>query len=199
MNRPSLATLLVATAVAALPGCKSHDHSHASGSGHSHAAAPAPATNVTRAVAVLQRSGNATTQPAYAKLKGTVTFTQMDGFVEVVAVVEGLPPNSAHGFHVHEKPDLSSPDLMSTGPHWDPDGHNRHGAPGLPHVHAGDFGNLNSNAEGVARLTLRTKAFTLAQVLGKPVIVHGKEDDLTSQPAGNAGPRILGGLIQPAK
>jgi Cu-Zn family superoxide dismutase len=194
---PRFLPALVLASLAALPGCKSHDHHGHDHGGTGHTVANAPA--VTRAVAVLTRSGNATTQPAYAKLKGTVTFTQGDGFVEVVAVVEGLPPNSVHGFHVHEKPDLSSPDLMSTGPHWDPDAHNRHGAPGLPHVHDGDFGNLTSNADGVARLTLRTKAFTLAQVLGKPVIVHGKEDDLTSQPAGNAGPRILGGLIEPAK
>lgn len=196
---PRLLLLPAVLALAALPGCKSHEHHGDHHHGHSHSTAAANAPAVTRAVAVLTRSGNAATQPVYAKLKGTVTFTQGDGFVEVVAVVEGLPPNSVHGFHVHEKPDLSSPDLMSTGPHWDPDGHNRHGAPGLPHVHDGDFGNLTSNAEGVARLTLRTKAFTLAQVLGKPVIVHGKEDDLTSQPAGNAGPRILGGLIEPAK
>jgi Cu-Zn family superoxide dismutase len=33
-------------------------------------------------------------------------------------------------------------------------------------------------------------------VLGKAVIVHGKEDDLKSQPSGNAGARVAGGIIE---
>jgi Cu-Zn family superoxide dismutase len=33
-------------------------------------------------------------------------------------------------------------------------------------------------------------------IVGKAVIVHGKEDDLKSQPSGNAGSRVAGGVIQ---
>jgi Cu-Zn family superoxide dismutase len=32
-------------------------------------------------------------------------------------------------------------------------------------------------------------------VLGRGLVVHGGADDLTSQPAGNAGPRIAVGVI----
>ena len=33
-------------------------------------------------------------------------------------------------------------------------------------------------------------------IVGRAVIVHGNPDDLTSQPSGNAGPRVGCGLIQ---
>src|SRR6266478_1574226 len=56
------------------------------------------------------------------KIHGTVTFTQESGGVKVVADVEGLKPGK-HGFHIHDKADLSAPDLSSAGGHWNPDGH----------------------------------------------------------------------------
>jgi Cu-Zn family superoxide dismutase len=106
------------------------------------------------AVAELKPSKAATTQPANNNVTGTVTFAELpDGKVKIVAHVMGLAPNTKHGFHIHEKGDLDSPDLMSTGGHYNPDKH-IHGGPTTSPVHAGDFGNLESDANGHAMLEL---------------------------------------------
>lgn len=151
------------------------------------------------AVATLMPSGAAATMPSNRNVHGTVTFTQWGDVVEVYARVEGLQPGTEHGFHIHEKGDLSSPDLMSTGGHWDPGMAHHHGAPMDMGVHAGDLGNLKADSDGVATIRMKTKAFSLTgspSAIGHAVIVHGKVDDLTSQPAGNAGARVAGGVIQ---
>src|SRR5260370_28850241 len=46
------------------------------------------------------------------KIHGKVTFTQLKKGVKIVAEVEGLSPGK-HGIHIHEKADLSKPDLSS--------------------------------------------------------------------------------------
>jgi Cu-Zn family superoxide dismutase len=158
-----------------------------------------PATPDAKAVAVLKPSKAATTRPTMNNVSGTVTFTQYGDEVEVVAEVTGLTPNSEHGFHIHDKGDLSDPGLMSTGGHWDPSGHKHHGAPDSDMKHAGDLGNLKADESGTAKLTVRTKAFSLTKdpnAVGHAVIVHAGMDDMKSQPAGNAGARVAGGVIE---
>jgi len=59
----------------------------------------------------------------------------------------------------------------------------------------GDMGNLKANKDGVAKIHLKMKGVMLCAILGRGVIVHGKMDDLKSQPAGNAGPRVACGVI----
>ena len=129
--------------------------------------------------------------------KGTVQFTQLDHGVRIQAEITGLTPGK-HGFHIHEFGDCSAADGSSAGGHFNP-GANAHGGPEAPMSHAGDYGNLDADAGGRAALTLISHRITLGQsatgVLGRSVIVHEKTDDLTSQPAGNAGPRIGCGVI----
>jgi Cu-Zn family superoxide dismutase len=134
---------------------------------------------------------------------GTVTFTQLpDGKVKVVADITGLPPNSTHGFHIHEKGDLSAADLSSAGGHYNPEGHPHAGPTHWPR-HAGDFGNITADANGKAHLELTVDNISLGgaknDVIGKAVIVHANADDLTSQPSGNAGGRVAGGIIEMKK
>ena len=155
------------------------------------------------AVATIRTSPAATSQPADGKPTGTVTFTESgDGKVKVVADLKGLPPNTTHGFHIHEKGDLSSPDFNSAGGHFNPDGH-PHSAPNQPPHHAGDFGNITSDANGSVHLELTVDDISLGgpknDVIGKAVIIHAKEDDFKTQPTGNAGGRIGGGVIEMQK
>jgi Cu-Zn family superoxide dismutase len=155
------------------------------------------------AVAEIKPSKAATTQQTMNNVTGTVTFTEMpDGKVKVVAVIMGLPPNTKHGFHIHEKADMSDPGLMSTGGHYNPDTH-IHGGPSTSPVHAGDFGNITADGTGTAKFDLTVDNISLGgpknDVVGKPVIIHAKEDDLKSQPSGNAGGRVAGGLIEMKK
>ena len=150
------------------------------------------------AVAKIEPSPSSTTQPAGNQPTGTVTFTQTGDNVKVVADITGLTPNAKHGFHIHEKGDLSAPDLSSAGAHYNPEGH-AHGGPTTSPVHAGDLGNLEADKEGKARLELTLDNISVGgknDILGKSVIVHAKPDDLKSQPSGNSGARIGGGVIE---
>ena len=52
-----------------------------------------------------------------SNVSGTVTFTEENGFVTMVAEMEGLT-EGIHAMHIHEKADCSSPDGKSTGGHW---------------------------------------------------------------------------------
>lgn len=130
---------------------------------------------------------------------GTVTFTAENDGLRVVAVIEGLAPG-LHGFHVHEHGDCSAPDASSAGGHFNPHG-TPHGGPDAAHGerHAGDLGNLEADASGVARYERLDQLLALTgpdSILGKAVIVHAKADDLSTQPAGDAGPRLACGVIQ---
>ena len=147
-------------------------------------------------------------------VEGVVLFTQLPDGVRVDAEVHGLKPNSRHGFHIHEFGDIGAPDGTATGGHYNPGGH----AHALPDNHshdhdlkpdnvrhAGDLGNLEADAEGVARFSGTFDNFTIAgamnPVLGRGMIVHAKADD-GGQPSGNAGDRIAQGVIgvdNPAK
>lgn len=130
---------------------------------------------------------------------GTVEFRlRPDGRLAIEGRVTGLAPG-AHGFHVHENGDCSAPDATSAGGHFDPDRH-PHGAPAAPADahHAGDLGNVTANARGVARIDMTSDVLAVTGdhgVRGHALIVHAGEDDLRSQPSGDAGERVACGVI----
>lgn len=142
-------------------------------------------------------------------VKGTVTFTEKvsdkDGNQEKHIVVTynitGLTPGETRGFHIHEHGDCSSEDGMSAGGHFNPHGHD-HGDLDGDEVHAGDLGNITADKDGNARgkiknvtqISLNKKDDTY--IVGRSVIVHEKEDDLKSQPTGDAGGRVACGVIE---
>ena len=126
---------------------------------------------------------------------GEVRFYKVESGVRVVARLEGLAPGP-HGFHLHEKGDCSAPDAMSAGAHYNPAGA-PHGAPDADaaHRHAGDLGNVEAGADGKAAVDRVDPLLVYENLVGLAVLVHAKADDLTSQPAGNAGPRVGCGVI----
>jgi superoxide dismutase, Cu-Zn family len=133
------------------------------------------------------------------KITGTVTFTAVEGGVKVVADIDGLTPGK-HGFHIHQKADLSAPDLTSAGPHFDAGGKHKHGGPESAEHHAGDLGNITADDKGHAHLEGVFKGLTIegeTGVVGHSVIVHAKEDDLKD--IKSAGARIAGGAIEEEK
>lgn len=134
------------------------------------------------------------------KTNGSVSFVQNGDRIIIDARIDGLTPG-AHGFHVHERGDCSAPDGMSAGGHFNPSGR-PHGGPEHADRHAGDFGNLNADANGnaVLRLTVPASQISLAReasnsVVGKALIVHTDPDDYKTQPTGNAGKRVACGII----
>ncbi len=131
---------------------------------------------------------------------GTVNFTQKGDVVVVEAKITGLTPG-LHGFHIHEKGNCTAPDASSAGGHFNPAGAQHGAASGMPR-HGGDLGNIEANAAGIASYRVEVTGISLGtgtdSIIGRAVIVHEKPDDLKSQPAGNAGPRIACGLISKA-
>lgn len=128
---------------------------------------------------------------------GTVRFIPDPNGIRVVAEVHGLDPESAHGFHIHEFGDCTAPDATSAGGHFNP--HDQpHGGPDDYERHAGDLGNLQSDANGTAELDFVDPVLSFDgfdSILGRGVVVHEGEDDLESQPVGDAGARIGCGVI----
>ena len=135
-----------------------------------------------------------------SNVSGTVTFTQVNGGVRIIADVTGLTPG-VHGFHIHEFGDCSASDATSAGGHFNPR-HMQHGGPDASMRHAGDFGNLEANATGKAHYDRVDKMISLNgpdSIVGHGVIVHEKADDFITQPTGNAGARVACGVIGVAK
>jgi len=165
-----LATLgLAAVAYAA----DKHDHEH-------------EAVQINEAVAVLVPMKN-------SGVSGTILLKQEKGYVLVTGEVSGLKPGK-HGFHIHMFGDLRAADGISAGGHYNPHGH-PHGGPESKEKHEGDLGNIDANDKGVATINAKADHVELHHIVGRSLVVHGDADDLKSQPAGNAGPRIAVGVI----
>lgn len=134
-------------------------------------------------------------------VKGKLVLREVDGGVHVTGEISGLTPGK-HGFHVHQKGDLSDPKLTSAGGHFNPGG-TKHGGPGSGEKHAGDWGNIEANEKGVAKIDETFKGVSLLGeqngIMGRSIIVHAGPDDLKSDPAGNSGDRIAGGIVEPRR
>ncbi len=126
-------------------------------------------------------------------VKGTLLLRQQGKDVVLSGEISGLKPGE-HGFHIHEFGDLRAPDGMSTGPHFNPEGHD-HGGPHSGKRHAGDLGNVKADKNGVAKVDVKAEGLMLHFIIGRSLVVHADPDDLKSQPSGNAGARIGVGVI----
>ena len=77
-----------------------------------------------------------------------------------------------------------------------------HAGPNESMHHAGDFGNVTADASGEIHTELVTRSITLdsgaSSAVGRAVVLHADPDDLSSQPAGNAGKRIACGVVRMA-
>ncbi len=152
------------------------------------AEAPA-APEISRAVAVLHPTEG-------SQVEGVVQFTRTAEGIRIEATVSGLTPGR-HGFHIHQWGDCSAPDATSAGGHFNPTGQ-PHGAPDSATRHVGDLGNLEAGEDGMASYSRVDTVVAFSgprSIIGRAVIVHAAEDDLTSQPTGNAGGRLACGVI----
>ena len=133
---------------------------------------------------------------------GRIKFREENGTVYMEMAVKGLEPGT-HAVHIHEKADCSADDGTSSGGHWNPT-FEPHGAWGdEAGFHRGDIGNFEADENGQAVFSFSTDLWCLGcddeskNILGKAIIVHAGEDDLTSQPSGAAGARVsCGGIIE---
>lgn len=131
-------------------------------------------------------------------VRGAVEFTEADAGVQVYARMTGLEPGR-YGFHVHEVADCSDPGTTAGG-HFSPED-NPHGSPDAAPTarHAGDLGNITVDESGRAELRLGVAELEVEGergVLGRSVVLHEGEDDLETQPDGDAGDPIACGVIR---
>ena len=130
---------------------------------------------------------------------GTVTFTDKDGIIEMVAEIEGATEGD-HAIHIHAIGDCSADDGTSAGGHWNPTNED-HGTWGTAPFHRGDIGNINVGSNGKGSISRDTDLWCLGcadetkNVIGKAIIIHEGPDDFSTQPTGAAGPRIGCGEI----
>ena len=149
---------------------------------------------IKQAVCVLTPTGN-------NKTGGIVRFTESHDQVAIDGHISGLKPNQEHAIHIHEYGDLTNPNGLATGGHYNPS-NSPHGLPNQTRRHAGDLGNLHADANGNAHLHIRMDNISVAglnnPIIGRGMIIHAKVDD-GGQPTGNAGARIAQGVIGIAK
>jgi superoxide dismutase, Cu-Zn family len=153
-----------------------------------------PDAGIQKAICVLYPTQGST-------VSGTVTFTMTEGGIKVVADLQGFQGAGKHGFHIHEYGDCSAPDGTSAGGHYNP-AMMSHGAPTDKTRHEGDMGNIEADASGKAHLEYVDPMLTFTgpnSIIGRSIIVHKNEDDMKTQPTGNAGPRVACGVIGVAK
>lgn len=131
---------------------------------------------------------------------GTANFKEEQDKVTVEIRVEGLEPG-LHGVHIHEYPTCDGPDFQSAGNHFNPEG-NEHGLMHPDGSHLGDMPNLEVEADGTADVEMELPGATLTdgnksllREDGTSIIIHESQDDGVSQPAGDAGKRIVCGMI----
>ena len=147
------------------------------------------APKITKAVCIMYPTNGNTAS-------GTIIFTQTEDGIKVVADMQNLTPGK-HGIHIHECGDCTAADATSAGGHFNPKGM-KHGSPVTMSCHEGDLGNITADASGKAHLEIVSKMMSFEgemSIIGRSVIVHKAEDDLTTQPTGNSGARIACGVI----
>lgn len=149
------------------------------------------AHQVMHAVCVLQPVGN-------SKVSGTIRFDRQGEQLHVTGTVKGLSPGK-HGFHVHEFGDLRDSETgKSAGGHFNPTGApHGHQKGDNKERHAGDFGNIEAGADGVAKIDFSDSVASIQgdhSIIGHGIVVHADEDKFT-QPSGDAGPRVAFGVI----
>ncbi len=134
---------------------------------------------------------------AYPNIHGIARFYQTRNGVLIAAEISGLPhshgacQHPVFGFHIHDGSecmgDLHDP-FSGAMAHYNP-------ADCEHPFHAGDLPPLFCN-HGYAFSVFLTDRFSLSEVIGKTVIIHGNPDDFTTQPSGNAGEKLACGMIE---
>ena len=135
---------------------------------------------------------------------GTAELTEDSQGVVTIQVKVSNMPAGAHGIHFHEvgvaQPN-ASPAFATSGEHYNP-ASKKHGLANAQGRHAGDLPNLEVNAQGTGSLTTTTNFITLTDGPttlfdgnGSSLIIHANIDDQTTDPSGNSGGRIAGGVV----
>jgi superoxide dismutase, Cu-Zn family len=146
------------------------------------------------------QTAKAVLKDATGKDVGTVQLVQTPHGVLLKMALKGVPAGE-RAFHIHAVGKCEPP-FTSAGGHFNPEG-KKHGAEAKEGLHAGDMPNLHVPANGELRVDVFNHMVTLAKgppnslfdADGSSIVIHAGPDDYRSDPTGNAGDRIVCGVI----
>lgn len=146
------------------------------------------------------QTAKASLKDATGKDVGTVQLLQTPHGVLLKMSLKGVAPGE-HAFHVHAVGKCEAP-FTSAGGHFNPAA-KKHGMEAAEGSHAGDMPNLYIPANGELRIDVANNMISLVKgqpnsvfdADGSAIIIHAGPDDYKTDPTGNAGDRIVCGVI----
>lgn len=132
-------------------------------------------------------------------ISGKAELTETPEGLKILVELSNVPPGK-HGFHIHEKGSCAE-EGNAAGSHYNPENvpHGDIFKDGFERAHAGDFGNLEPEADGTISVRTTVQGLSLSgdkhNVANRAFILHENEDTF-AQPTGNAGGRIACGVIE---
>ena len=149
-----------------------------------------------------ERVGEARLNFANGLPAGTAQIISNGSTISLAIAATGLEPGE-HGFHLHTTGRCMAPDFKSAGGHLNPSG-NAHGRLNPDGKHLGDLPNLLVGASRSASVEVDIGADTselrsnLFDADGTAIVIHAGADDYRSDPAGDAGARVVCGVVKAA-
>jgi superoxide dismutase, Cu-Zn family len=138
---------------------------------------------------------------------GKAEFTQVNRSspLRISLTLQGLEPNSVHGWHIHQF-QVRNRNCSTAGGHFNPE-NKTHGPPESTERHYGDLGNLVANQVGSVNITIYDSLLNIFNdpsfsPMPRGFVIHEKRDDLGmgndtgSKTTGNAGARLACGNIE---
>lgn len=136
-----------------------------------------------------------------SELVGTAVFDEGEDGVIIYLNLEDVPAGE-YGMHIHENGAATPPSFEDAGGHFNPtdaehgfDVEGGHHLGDLPNVVVPENGIVNETIEVPDVSLLPDAEYTLATEEGTSLIIHTEADDYETQPTGDSGDRMIGGVI----